>query len=279
MSNFRKLLGGTAVALTLIASAGQASAALIQQWDYVVTAGWGAFAPAAPNQGAAPNDSTNNGVVASGADFGSGPTVLSWGQGVNGGPSSSLVVEGLVTSPPNPTLVTNGGPVNGAILTHNNNVITGTSNDLSSATLQTSLTLTALPGGVPVVGPIPLMFGVNFFESPNNGGTCVGGSTSVCDDVFVLTNPEDLSFDLVIEDFIYTISLFVEGLATLGDDACAAAGVDSGCEGFLTQENLSNSVQTTFQITATPVAEPGTLALLGLGLLGLGIARRRKAAA
>lgn len=34
----------------------------------------------------------------------------------------------------------------------------------------------------------------------------------------------------------------------------------------------------TFNATSTPVPEPGTLALFGLGLLGLGIARRRKAA-
>ena len=287
MSKFSKILGGTAVALTLMAGATQASAALITEWGYEVQAGFSAFAPAAPDQNAAPNDTTNNGVVGSDPNMsptagiiGGLPTTISWGLGANGGDPSSLSVTPTVNNPPN--LFTNAGPVDGAEVTHANNVITGQSATLESATIATTLSLTPITPPGATVGPIPIFFAILFEETLNNppGGQCVPGTgTPECADIFVLQNPGALDFQFVIDEFLYTVELLVDGLGPLSDEACAAAGEAAGCIGFITDENQTNVLETSFQISATPVAEPGTLALLGLGLLGLGIARRRKAAA
>ncbi len=282
MSKFTKFLGGTAVALTLMAGATQASAALITQWGYEVQAGFSAFGPVAPDQNAAPNDSDNNGVVGSNPNAGIGglPTTISWGLGANGGPSSSLSVTPSVTPPPN--LFTNAGPVAGASITHANNVITGGSLSLESATLATTLSLTPVNPAGSTIGPIPIIFSILFQETPNGGvdGVCTPGTGGTpCADIFVLDNPGALSFDLLIDEFIYTVELLVDGLGVLSDEACAAADEVAGCVGFITPENQTSTLDTAFRISARPVAEPGTLALLGLGLLGLGIARRRKAAA
>ncbi len=283
MSKFTKFLGGTAVALTLMAGATQASAALITEWGYVVQTGFSAFGPAAPDQNAAPNDSTNNGVVGSDPNPGLGglPTTISWGLGANGGQPSSLSVTPTVSNPPN--LFTNAGPVNGAAVTHNNNVITGDSVTLESATIASTLLLTPLqPAPGPSIGPVPILFNILFEETENQpvSGDCVPGTGSPdCADIFVLQNPGALEFSFPIDEFVYTVELLVDGLGPLSDEACAAAGEAAGCIGFITAENQSNVLQTSFQISARAVSEPGTLAILGLGLLGLGIARRRKAAA
>lgn len=286
MSKFSRILSGTAVALTLMAGATQASAALITEWGYVVQSGFSAFAPAAPNQNAAPNDTTNNGVVGSAPnnDPGAGPiaglpTVLSWGQG-SGGPSQ-LFVTPTVSNPPN--LFTNGPGVAGAMLTHANNTISGASTTLENAVLSTTLLLTPLNPAGPAIGPVPTIFSILFEETANAGigGQCTPGTGGTpCADIFVLQDPGVLTFDFMLDDFIYTVALTAAGLGPLSDEACAAAGEAAGCIGFITEEGQNNELQTSFTITASPVtvAEPGTLALLGLGLLGLGIARRRKAA-
>lgn len=279
MSKFSKVLSGAAVALTLIAGAGQASAALVTEWGYVVQSGFSAFAPAAPDQTMAPNDTTNNGVVGSVPNPGIGglPTVLSWGQG--GGGPSQLFVTPTVSNPPN--LFTNGPSVSGAMLTHANNTISGDSLTLTNATLVSTLILTPIsPAGAPI-GPLPILFSILFEETANAGigGVCTPGTGGTpCADIFVLQDPGALSFDFGLDEFVYTVTLNAGGLGPLSDEACAAAGEAAGCIGFITEEGQNNELQTSFTITARAVSEPGTLALLGLGLLGLGIARRRKAA-
>ena len=281
MSKFSKILSGTAVALTLFVGAGQASAAMITEWGYVVQSGFSDFAPAAPDQNSAPDDVTNNGVVASAPNAGIGglPTVLSWGEGSSG--PSQLFVTPTVNNPPN--LFTNGAGVAGAMLTHANNTISGASETLTNAQLTSTLLLTPLqPAPGAPIGPLPIIFNILFEETANagtGGGQCTPGTGGIpCADIFVLQDPGALSFDFILDEFVYTVELTAAGLGPLSDEACAAAGEAAGCIGFITEEGQDNELQTSFTISARPVAEPGTLALLGLGLLGLGIARRRKAA-
>ncbi len=268
MSSLSKILGGAAVALTLIAGATEASAAKITKWDYELLSGFINIDP----EGAIPT-----GVVGSNDNnlpvFGNVPATLSWG-GVGEVPSRLRVTPSVT---PGPMLFTNGAAVPGASLFHDNNVIDGDATTLMSATLVSTLVLTPLmpPGGP--TDPILISFNILFEETPNAGPCAPGTGDPDCADIFVLTNPGALSTVIEVMDVAYLIEVVPSGLIDLSDEACAAADAAPDCQGFLTEEGQTNIVTTAFTIKKIP--EPGTLALLGLGLLGLGIARRRKATA
>ncbi|TDT39461.1 putative secreted protein with PEP-CTERM sorting signal [Halospina denitrificans] len=189
-------------------------------------------------------------------------------------------------------LITNGDSVMGGTFTHNNFTQPVSGAALESFDLGSTLTLNQVSPSGDAVKTRSRTFKTSFEETLNAGSCFAASSTPKCDDIFTIGNIDMLNFEQVngvykfvsdefeIDDYSYTVFTELDGLGPLDNDACGLAGAANGCVGLFTPESASSDFQTRFSITAEKVSvpEPGTLALFGLGLAGLGLGSRRKAA-
>lgn len=265
----RRTLNLLAAATIGLGTAGAANAVLVTAWDWVVTTEWTSATfsgGGGTTEGPPPATQTVSWGATGGDHHVTGLAPAASRSGID------ITPLGPVSSPPQ--AITNGGFVDTHTFTHFNNTILASFAALTNATVETTLTLTpAVPPG-PGLPAFSTTFDVEFIETLNSA-SCGFPSTTVCDDIFVITLPEDLTTDFVFDGITYTVEIG-GSIVPLPAASCAAAGATAPCFGLQTLEGATTEAPFAFQITAA-VPEPGVLALIGLGLAGLGFAGRRRA--
>lgn len=294
MNTLRKVI--IALTLSSLCFAFTSNAGLITNWDYHIDSAfifWDPTSGTNPPTGSLPNAHINPGTSATKIQWGSGnvgPSHIQITSGSNGHLNSSdSLIDSIDPIALNDiTLVSQ--------LTHQNNIINGSSTTLNTATLRTEL---SLDGGLGFQNLPTLDFGIKFLETSNSNCDFNAPHLDDCDDIFIITPPLGIigTFDEILgqftfsqlftyDDWDYTVQLIVDGLLPLlpsdEDDpiqsACAKAGVPEGCIGFLTREATTNTFDVSINIISrgARISEPSGVLLMSLVLLGIVSSLRKK---
>jgi hypothetical protein len=283
MNTLKKILTTFIISTLCVAFTSNATP-IVTDWAFIVDSAFTGFNPDDPDVTASNNNT-----------FWSSPTTLTWGTSTGDGPSSLDVSSGNEgNGSTSGFLVTDGLSELTSTLTHNNNPITGAT--LTNAVLSSSIFLNPIaplnPYSVVSGGrPPALSFNINFKETVNSGNCAdvTSPADNKCNDIFVINlleaaqNGIGVSFDPLtntltqmfgIAEHTYRAEIAVEGLDTLADPVCAAAGAASGCVGITTIEKQANPFDVRLRISLVP--EPSSVLLMSLALFGIFASMRNK---
>jgi len=282
---WKNLADGAVAALALTGAAQSAEAGVINSWQFVVSSDWKnttwsddagprSYTPRNPNvvRNALPNGVDENGA--------GNYDILKWGTPATSSGQSFLAVDDYHT---NIAITDDLTGAAGATVFHGNykqhaSQLYAYEKWLGTTTLQASITITPNVPGAPELGTLTRSFDIEFKETTNEMpiGACAGGfdgSVTPCPDWFNISLV-NASFDVMIDFTIYTFSLVFD----LENSTFLRADYDGSSATVWTAENALSRLATRVVVTSR-VPEPGAVGLLGAGLLGLGMAvrRRRKA--